>query len=103
MKTLSIIDHDSDRLSVVNQGLGIDAGDRVIIEVWQRIHAALTRQNTISHFGGVTFAVLLFNVRDAGQAVVMASDIQAEIEKNLSLASESSVSVVASAGYCREL
>ncbi|HIG59804.1 MAG TPA: EAL domain-containing protein [Gammaproteobacteria bacterium] len=87
-----------DRLSVINQGLGIEAGDKVIIEVGQRIRTALTAQDTISHFGGGTFAVLLFNVGDAGQAVVMVNDIQAEIEKNLSLASESSVSVVASAG-----
>jgi len=94
----SIVIFGIDRLSVINRGLGIEAGDKVIIEVGQRIRAALTTQDTISHFGGGTFAVLLFNVGDVGQAVVMVSDIQAEIEKNLSLASESSVSVVASAG-----
>jgi diguanylate cyclase (GGDEF)-like protein/PAS domain S-box-containing protein len=94
----SIVIFGIDRLSVINQSLGIEAGDKVTFEVGQRIRAVLTAQDTISHFGSGTFAVLLFNVGDAGQAVVMASDIQAKIEKNLSLASESSVSVVASAG-----
>jgi len=95
---LSVVLFSIDRLSVIKQGLGIDASDTVIVEVGKIISAALSPQDTISHFGGGTFAVLLHDVGEVGQFVVVANDIQAEIERSPILAGESSVSVVVSAG-----
>jgi diguanylate cyclase (GGDEF)-like protein/PAS domain S-box-containing protein len=87
-----------DRLSVIKQGLGIEASDTVIVEVGQIISAALSPQDTISHFGGGIFAVVLYDAGEVGQGVVVTNDIQAEIERSLILAGDSSVSVVVSAG-----
>jgi diguanylate cyclase (GGDEF)-like protein len=59
-----------DRLDMVTDGFGHDAGDRVVADVAGRLSEALDPGATLARFGGVEFAVLCTGVgREAAGAV----------------------------------
>ncbi|HEY0135567.1 MAG TPA: diguanylate cyclase [Nannocystis sp.] len=68
---------DVDRLQVINETLGSQAGDEVLISIAARIVAAVRRQDIVSRHGG-TFAVLLVNSQ-AGAVTVIADRIRSSI------------------------
>lgn len=50
---------DLDRFALLNEGLGHPAGDRLLIEVAERLSLELPRDGTLYRFGGDEFVVLL--------------------------------------------
>ncbi|MEO8662100.1 MAG: EAL domain-containing protein [Bryobacteraceae bacterium] len=80
---------DLDRFKVVNDSLGHDAGDRLLVEVAARLQASVrasdlvarnASSSVISRFGGDEFAILLNGVRQPRDAAVVAERIIKELQ-----------------------
>jgi diguanylate cyclase (GGDEF)-like protein/PAS domain S-box-containing protein len=88
---------DLDRFKLVNDGLGHDAGDELLIAVSRRLAASVRRQDTIARIGGDEFVVLCEDLRDEDQAVELA-DRAAQAFTEPFVLSRAEVTVSASIG-----
>ncbi len=66
---------DLDRFKTVNDTLGHNAGDQLLVEVGARIAACVRDLDTVARFGGDEFLILLENVHDKNCCDVVASRI----------------------------
>jgi diguanylate cyclase (GGDEF)-like protein/PAS domain S-box-containing protein len=82
---LAVLFLDLDDFKVVNDSLGHDAGDRLLVEVAERIRGCLRPEDTAARLGGDEFAVLLEGVRDEGEAARVADRIKDALRTPFSL------------------
>src|SRR3712207_1524248 len=66
---------DLDNFKLVNDSLGHEAGDRLLVSVARRLRGCLRAEDTAARFGGDEFTVLLEDVTHAGDAVRVANQI----------------------------
>jgi predicted signal transduction protein with EAL and GGDEF domain len=85
---------DIDRFKIVNDGLGHDAGDRLIVAIAERLRRSIRREDlvarpagemaatrqgmedTLARMGGDEFTILLEDIRDSSDSVRVAKRIQ---------------------------
>ncbi|HET9363122.1 MAG TPA: EAL domain-containing protein [Vicinamibacterales bacterium] len=67
---------DLDRFKVVNDSLGHQVGDELLVAVSRRLESCLREGDTIARLGGDEFALLLNSLDDEGQANAIAFRIQ---------------------------
>ena len=89
---------DLERFKEVNDTLGHHYGDQLLIQVAQRLRAALRNVDTVARLGGDEFAVLLSRIETAEGAVAVANKLQAVLQEpfeleGLSLDVEASIGV----------
>ena len=63
---------DLDRFKVVNDALGHDAGDKVLVDVADRLSQTMRRGDTVARLGGDEFVVLCENLLNPEQAEAIA-------------------------------
>ena len=88
---------DLDGFKEVNDSLGHEAGDRLLIEVAARIKASLRGEDTVSRLGGDEFALLIGDIHAVDQVEQAMARIHAAIAQPYQL-DERSVTIAASSG-----
>src|ERR671911_951086 len=76
---------DLNEFKVVNDSLGHEAGDELLVVVARRLLACLRSGDTAARFGGDEFTVLLHRVTEVRDAVHVAERITTALEESLEL------------------
>ncbi len=82
---LAVLFLDADGFKQINDGLGHDAGDAVLVAMAGRIRQHLRDHDLVARLGGDEFAVLLDTLRDAQDAGRVARAIDAGMAEPVSL------------------
>ncbi|MRW89734.1 EAL domain-containing protein [Duganella sp. FT80W] len=72
---------DLDRFKTINDSLGHDAGDRVVIEVGRRLKQAVRDADTVARLGGDEFVVLLAELPSEHIAAALAQKVLSALFK----------------------
>lgn len=88
---------DLDRFKQINDTLGHDCGDQLLVEVTRRLCELLRVDDTIARIGGDEFVILLESFRDTEHLGLVAQKIIIEVEKPVILQGHE-VSIGASIG-----
>ncbi|WP_150668779.1 diguanylate cyclase domain-containing protein [Pandoraea anhela] len=76
---------DSNRFKDINDRLGHDAGDAVLVAIAERLRQPLREGDLVARLGGDEFAVMLPGVRQTSNAVRLAQTLLAAMDRPISL------------------
>lgn len=71
---------DLDRFKIVNDSLGHHIGDKLLIELAQRLNLCVRDGDTVARFGGDEFTILLDEITDVSDATRVAERIQEALQ-----------------------
>jgi diguanylate cyclase (GGDEF)-like protein/PAS domain S-box-containing protein len=74
-KAVAVLFLDLDNFKLVNDSLGHEAGDKLLVSVAERLRGCLRAEDTASRFGGDEFTILLEDLTDVNGAVRVADQI----------------------------
>lgn len=77
----SVLFIDLDRFKLVNDSLGHQAGDALLIEVGQRLRNSVRTTDTVARLGGDEFGILLDNISQLSDVPRTIERIQSELQK----------------------
>jgi diguanylate cyclase (GGDEF)-like protein len=78
---LAVLFLDLDRFKILNETLGHEVGDRLLLEVGHRIGSCLRPEDTVARLGGDEFGLLLEDTADLAGATAVAERVSAEIQR----------------------
>ena len=85
-RPVAVLFVDLDDFKIINDSLGHFAGDQVLVEVADRLLAAVRGSDTVARFAGDEFTVLCPRLHSPEEAVTIAERVVAELSRPLSLA-----------------
>jgi diguanylate cyclase (GGDEF)-like protein/PAS domain S-box-containing protein len=88
---------DLDRFKAVNDNLGHDAGDRLLIAVSERLAELMRDSDTVARLGGDEFVILAQDIDGEGEALALAERVLDALERPVLLGS-TEVAMLASVG-----
>jgi diguanylate cyclase (GGDEF)-like protein/PAS domain S-box-containing protein len=72
---------DLDRFKLINDSLGHNMGDQLLIMVAERLSSFLRSLDTIARFGGDEFVILIDEISGVGEAIYIANRIQDDLKQ----------------------
>jgi diguanylate cyclase (GGDEF)-like protein/PAS domain S-box-containing protein len=85
---IAVLFLDLDRFKIVNDSLGHDAGDRLLIQVAQRMTEGLRASDTVARLGGDEFVVVVEDVTDDLEVHAAVQRVAAILEQPFEVDSE---------------
>jgi diguanylate cyclase (GGDEF)-like protein/PAS domain S-box-containing protein len=98
-EAVAVVGLDLDGFKAVNDTFGHDAGDRLLIEISQRLVRSLRTEDTAARLGGDEFVMLLTGVTSQIDCERTLQRLLAAINQPVALDAEHSAQVSASLGY----
>jgi diguanylate cyclase (GGDEF)-like protein/PAS domain S-box-containing protein len=77
---------DIDRFKQVNEGLGISAGDTILLTIARRLHRLLKPMDSLSRFAGDQFALMLLSEQDPVRIAAVADTIKQAVRAPINFA-----------------
>ncbi len=84
--TLAVLFCDLDRFKDVNDSLGHQVGDRLLVGVADRLRATVRPEDTVARLGGDEFVVLAEDLQDERSAVLLALRLQDRLREPMAVA-----------------
>lgn len=78
--SFAVIYLDIDRFKLINDSLGHNIGDKLLVEFASRIQDLLRDIDTLARFGGDEFVILLEDIEDENYAVLIAERLQKSLK-----------------------
>jgi diguanylate cyclase (GGDEF)-like protein len=102
--SFAILFVDIDHFKSVNDGLGHQAGDQLLVSVAGRLRECVRASDTLARLGGDEFAVLAEQVRDVEQVVALATRMLAAVARvfhvgGQNIATTASIGIAFGASY----
>jgi diguanylate cyclase (GGDEF)-like protein/PAS domain S-box-containing protein len=94
---LAMLFIDLDKFKAVNDNLGHDVGDRLLISVSERLSELMRESDTIARLGGDEFVILAEELENEGEAVALAGRVLDALEEPFPLGT-AEVAMLASVG-----
>lgn len=83
--TFAVLFLDLDHFKIINDSLGHLLGDRLLVQIAERLKTCVRAVDTIARFGGDEFTILLEEIRDISDAKHVAARISQVLEDSFSL------------------
>ena len=83
--TVGVLLFDVDRFKVINDSLGHDRGDQLLVAIADAVRALLGPDETVARFGSDAFAVVTKNLASPDDALELAGRIRIRLSTGLSL------------------
>ncbi len=88
---------DLDKFKAINDNLGHDVGDRLLVGVSERLAELMRDSDTVARLGGDEFVILIEDIESDGEALALAERVLDALEKPFRLGS-SDLAILASVG-----
>jgi diguanylate cyclase (GGDEF)-like protein len=87
-QAIAILFLDLDRFKVINDSLGHDTGDQLLIAVAKRLQACLRPQDTVARLGGDEFTILIEDITKMADAIRVAERVKEGLRAPFTLAGQ---------------